>query len=42
VNASTRVLEKCGFRKIANTVDPENNLPVWRWKKEIRVSSRTK
>jgi len=42
VNASTRVLEKCGFRKIANAVDPENNLPVWRWEKEIRLSSRTK
>lgn len=42
MNASTRVLEKCGFRKIADTVDPENNLPVWRWEKEIRVSSRTK
>lgn len=42
VHASTRILEKCGFRKIADTVDPENNLPVWRWEKEIRVSSRTK
>ncbi|MGH8101264.1 MAG: GNAT family N-acetyltransferase [Chthoniobacterales bacterium] len=42
VNASTRVLEKCGFRKIADTVDPENNLRVWRWEKERRVSSRTK
>jgi ribosomal-protein-alanine N-acetyltransferase len=42
VNASKRVLEKCGFRKIADTVDPENNLPVWRWEKEIPVSSRTK
>ena len=39
-NASTRVLEKSGFRKTAETVDPENNLPVWRW--ERPVSSRTK
>jgi len=32
-NASTRVLEKCGFQKVAETVDPENNLPVWRWER---------
>ena len=38
-NASTRVLEKCGFEKISETVDPENNLPIWRWEKP--VSSRT-
>ena len=29
-NASTRVLEKCGFKKSSTIVDPENNL-VWRW-----------
>jgi len=29
-NASTRVLEKCGFKKIATVVDHENNL-IWRW-----------
>jgi diketogulonate reductase-like aldo/keto reductase/GNAT superfamily N-acetyltransferase len=29
-NASTRVLEKCGFKKASMIVDPENNL-VWRW-----------
>ena len=39
-NASTRVLEKCGFKKVSETVDPENNLAVWRW--ERTVSSRTK
>jgi ribosomal-protein-alanine N-acetyltransferase len=34
-NASTRVLEKCGFRKIGAAVDPENNLPVWRWEHAV-------
>jgi ribosomal-protein-alanine N-acetyltransferase len=32
-NASTRVLEKCGFKKVSETIDPENNLPVWRWER---------
>lgn len=32
-NASTRVLEKCGFRWIGEVVDPEDGL-VWKW--EIR------
>lgn len=35
-NASTRVLEKCGFEKISETVDPENNMPIWRWKRPIK------
>jgi [ribosomal protein S5]-alanine N-acetyltransferase len=35
-NASTRVLEKCGFEKISETVDPENNLPIWRWERSIK------
>jgi len=39
-NASTRVLEKCGFKKTGDAVDPENNLLIWRW--ERAVSSRTK
>jgi RimJ/RimL family protein N-acetyltransferase len=30
---SPRVLEKCGFRQIAEAVDPEDG-PVWLWKKE--------
>lgn len=34
-NASTRVLEKCGFEKTGETVDPENNLPIWRWEKPV-------
>jgi RimJ/RimL family protein N-acetyltransferase len=38
INASTRVLEKCGFRKTGELIDSENN-PVWRWEK--LVSSRT-
>jgi len=34
-NASTHILEKCGFKKTGETVDPENNLTVWRWEKPI-------
>ena len=29
-NASTRVLEKCGFRHIGTVVDPDDG-PVWEW-----------
>jgi [ribosomal protein S5]-alanine N-acetyltransferase len=29
-NASTRVLERCGFRYLGEVVDPEDG-PVWRW-----------
>jgi ribosomal-protein-alanine N-acetyltransferase len=29
-NASTRVLTKCGFRRIGEVMDPEDGL-VWRW-----------
>jgi RimJ/RimL family protein N-acetyltransferase len=29
-NASTRVLEKCGFRWLGEVVDPEDGA-VWRW-----------
>jgi RimJ/RimL family protein N-acetyltransferase len=32
-NASTRVLEKCGLKKVGDAVDPENGLAVWRWEK---------
>jgi RimJ/RimL family protein N-acetyltransferase len=31
-NASTRVLTKCGFSFIGETIDPEDGL-VWRWEK---------
>ena len=37
-NGSTRVLQKCGFIKTGDAVDPENNLPIWRW--ERGLSSR--
>jgi ribosomal-protein-alanine N-acetyltransferase len=37
-NASTRVLEKCGFRKIGEIVDAENNL-VWRWERKPSAGS---
>ena len=37
-NASTRVLEKCGFKKVRETIDLENNLPVWRWERSISTS----
>ncbi|HEY6205869.1 MAG TPA: GNAT family N-acetyltransferase [Chthoniobacterales bacterium] len=36
-NASTRVLEKCRFRKIGEVVDPENNL-VWGWERKLAPS----
>jgi RimJ/RimL family protein N-acetyltransferase len=36
VNASTRVLEKCGFKKVSETVDPENNLALWRWERAAK------
>ncbi|MGH7531612.1 MAG: GNAT family N-acetyltransferase [Gemmatimonadales bacterium] len=31
-NASTRVLEKCGFRSVGTVSDPEDG-PVWRWER---------
>jgi ribosomal-protein-alanine N-acetyltransferase len=37
--ASTRVLEKCGFTKVSETVDPENNLRVWRWERPAESTS---
>jgi ribosomal-protein-alanine N-acetyltransferase len=39
-NASTRVLEKCGFIRIGEFVDLENNL-VWRWERKRDSSSRS-
>lgn len=33
-NASTRVLEKCGFTKIGEVTDPEG-YRVWEWEKEV-------
>jgi ribosomal-protein-alanine N-acetyltransferase len=34
-NASTHILEKCGLKKVGAAVDPENNLPVWRWERAV-------
>jgi [ribosomal protein S5]-alanine N-acetyltransferase len=31
-NASTRVLTKCGFRRVGEVIDPEDGL-VWRWER---------
>ncbi len=30
INASTRVLAKCGFERVGEVADPEDG-PVWRW-----------
>jgi RimJ/RimL family protein N-acetyltransferase len=35
-NASTRVLTKCGFRRIGEVIDPEDGL-VWRWERYSEV-----
>jgi ribosomal-protein-alanine N-acetyltransferase len=32
INASPRVLQKCGFKKVGAVFDAENNL-VWRWER---------
>jgi RimJ/RimL family protein N-acetyltransferase len=37
--ASTRVLTKCGFRRIGEVVDPEDGLVV-RWEKRIRYEEK--
>lgn len=33
-NASTRVLAKCGFRRVGEVIDPEDGF-VWRWEKDF-------
>jgi ribosomal-protein-alanine N-acetyltransferase len=35
-NASTRVLEKCDFKRTGDAVDPDSNLPVWRWERQFK------
>jgi [ribosomal protein S5]-alanine N-acetyltransferase len=35
-NASTRILEKCGFQKIRDAVDSENNASVWVWERPAK------
>jgi ribosomal-protein-alanine N-acetyltransferase len=37
LNASTRVLAKCGFERVGEVVDPEDGL-VWRWEIDGRKS----
>ncbi len=36
-NASTRVLEKCGFHHVEDVVDPVDG-PVWRWEKDASAA----
>jgi hypothetical protein len=33
INASTRILTKCGFDRIGEMIDPEDGL-VWRWERK--------
>jgi [ribosomal protein S5]-alanine N-acetyltransferase len=40
INASTRVLEKCGFRKIGEITDLEGN-QVWRWERRVKNDEGT-
>lgn len=40
VNASTRVLTKCGFLCVGEVVDPDDGL-VWRWEKHLSTSDET-
>lgn len=37
-NASTRVLAKCGFRRVGAVIDPEDGL-VWRWEKHRKEAA---
>jgi [ribosomal protein S5]-alanine N-acetyltransferase len=37
-NASTRVLAKCGFRRVGTVVDPEDGT-VWRWERTRKAST---
>ena len=36
LNASTRVLAKCSFRRIGEVIDPEDGL-VWRWERNTET-----
>ena len=38
-NASTRVLAKCGFRRVGEVMDPDDGL-VWRWDKDNESAFR--
>jgi RimJ/RimL family protein N-acetyltransferase len=35
-NASTRVLERCGFSKVGEVIDPDEG-PVWRWEFDLHA-----
>ena len=35
-SASTRVLEKCGFQRCAELIDPVDG-PIWRWERKIEA-----
>jgi RimJ/RimL family protein N-acetyltransferase len=37
LNASTRVLTKCGFQYIGEVMDPEDG-PVWRWERSTSLA----
>jgi ribosomal-protein-alanine N-acetyltransferase len=37
INASTRVLGKCGFRSVGQVIDPEDGL-VWRWERHRQTT----
>ncbi len=34
-NASTRVLEKCGFQKVGDAADPDSGIATWRWERPV-------
>jgi len=36
-SASTRVLEKCGFQKVSEIIDPVEG-PVWRWERMAKTA----
>jgi RimJ/RimL family protein N-acetyltransferase len=38
VNASTRVLAKCGLVKVAEVIDPQDGL-IWRWERPVEASN---
>ncbi len=39
-NASTRVLEKCGFARTGEVIDPDDG-PVWRWERTAAGSRKS-
>lgn len=40
MNASTRVLSKCGFGRVGEVVDPDDG-PVWRWERHCQDAGGT-